>query len=196
MSKQKPFIKSPVVQFKTGTLSLDQIEAIFDVLPFEIDFLDVSDRFTWYSDKPNREYPRHVSDLQKTIQQLHPGPAGMFAQKVIDSFKAGKQEHFEQPLKLNGQMVYINYYALRDQDGNYLGTIGYTGTVDHIADLIKHGAWDQDVTTGASMHQSAKSPTKTVPNVAVMGSPKANNKDSSKPDITTSASHTGMKDDR
>lgn len=46
------------------------------------------------------------------------------------------------------------------------------------------------------MHQSAKSPTKTVPNVAVMGSPKANNKDSSKPDITTSASHTGMKDDR
>ncbi|WP_054735927.1 PAS domain-containing protein [Lentilactobacillus parafarraginis] len=120
----------------------------------------MSDRFTWYSDKPKREYPRHVSDLQKTIQQLHPGPAGMFAQKVIDSFKAGKQDHFEQPLKLNGQMVYINYYALRDQDGNYLGTIGYTGTVNHIADLIKHGAWDQDVTTGASMHQSMKSPTK------------------------------------
>lgn len=194
MAEVNPFIKDAVVQFQTGALSLKQIEAIFNVLPFDIDFIDVNDRFKWFSNKPNREHVRSTSQLQDTLQQLHPGTAAARAQAVIDSFKKGEKQHVEIPLNVDGKLIDINYYAVRDNKGEYLGTIEYTGTINHLKELIDQGAWKQDVTTGASKDGETHSSEK---GDAVSGASRNEKAHSEKKsDATTGPSRLSMKDDR
>ncbi|MFD1126517.1 PAS domain-containing protein [Lentilactobacillus raoultii] len=187
MAELNPIIKEATVQFKTGTLSLPQIEAIFDALPFEIDFIDTSDRFTWFSNQHKRVHPRTTSQLQETIRELHPGKAADQAEAVITAFKKGEKEHVKIPLKVNDQMIDINYYAVRDSNGHYLGTMECTMAINHLKKLIDSGVWNQDASTGASSHQSGDT---------TKSGKAANSKSSPKNDATTGPSRLSMKDDR
>lgn len=199
MTEVNPSIEEAMVRFPTGELSLKQVEAIFNILPYDIDFIDADDRFTWFSNQSKREHPRSTSQLQETVRQLHPGPTADRAQAVIDAFKKGDKQHVEIPLNLNGKLVDINYYAVRDKQGNYLGTIEYTGTVNHIKTLLDQGAWEQDATTGASKNQGIPTEAKAVKKEdTVSGASHQDQKpDSEKEnDATTGPSRLSMKDDR
>ena len=77
--------------------------------------------------------------------------------QIINSFRDGKKDVVTRPLWMNGHRSLIQYYALRDVDGHYLGTIEFTGSVEYILNLFENGGWDQnpDATTGASKHDDA-----------------------------------------
>ena len=69
---------------------------------------------------------------------------------IINSFREGKKDVVTRPLWMNGHRSLIQYYALRDVNGHYLGTIEFTGSVEYILNLFEQGAWDKDANTGAS----------------------------------------------
>lgn len=71
---------------------------------------------------------------------------------IINSFREGKKDVVTRPLWMNGHRSLIQYYALRDINGHYLGTIEFTGNVEYILNLFENGAWSKDATTGASKH--------------------------------------------
>ncbi|WP_225350815.1 PAS domain-containing protein [Lacticaseibacillus camelliae] len=52
----------------TGRLSLLEVQQIFSTIPFEIDLIDHDDKFSWYSNKPNREHVRHTTELGENVQ--------------------------------------------------------------------------------------------------------------------------------
>jgi hypothetical protein len=43
--------------------------------------------------------------------------------KILDDFRSGRQNHAPFWIQMRGRFIYIQYFALRDQDGNYLGTL-------------------------------------------------------------------------
>ncbi len=186
MTGSKPKFENGLVRFATGELSLAQIEAIFNVLPFDVDFINRDNRFTWFSNRDQREHKRQVSDLNKTLQEIHPAPVAKRAQAVISSFRVGLKDHVEIPLNLNGHLVDINYYAVRDAKGEYLGAIEVTGSIDHIKSLLDKGVWESDATAGAS---EAKTDTTT-------SASQRGETASGQTDTTTGASERSMDDDR
>ena len=158
----EPHISSDAkIQFRTGSLSIKEIQQIFNTLPFEIDFIDANDEFSYFSDKPNREHVRHTSEIGEPVQQCHPPKVWPIVKSIFDSFKLGTQDHVERCLPLNGHKVWINYFAVRDENGKYLGTMEFTGNVGHLVTLVKEGKFDgfpegADATTGASKHDDAE----------------------------------------
>ncbi|WP_367333316.1 NAD(P)H-dependent oxidoreductase [Limosilactobacillus sp.] len=154
MPIKRPKISDAYINFPTGRLSLKEVQQIFSTIPFEIDLVDSSDRFAWYSDKPNREHVRSVASLNEPITECHPPKAVPIVTKIINSFRDGEKDVVTRPLWMNGHRSLIQYYALRDIDGHYLGTIEFTGSVEYILNLFENGAWDNkpDATTGASKH--------------------------------------------
>lgn len=150
MSIKQPTISDAYVQFPTGRLTLKEVQQIFSTIPFEIDLIDADDRFAWYSDKPNREHVRNVASLNETVQECHPPMAVPAVMAIINSFREGKKDVVTRPLWMNGHRSLIQYYALRDVNGHYLGTIEFTGSVEYILNLFEQGAWDKDANTGAS----------------------------------------------
>lgn len=154
MPIKRPKISDAYINFPTGRLSLKEVQQIFSTIPFEIDLVDSSDRFAWYSDKPNREHVRSVASLNEPITECHPPKAVPIVTKIINSFRDGEKDVVTRPLWMNGHRSLIQYYALRDIDGHYLGTIEFTGSVEYILNLFENGAWGNkpDATTGASKH--------------------------------------------
>ena len=156
MPIKQPRISEAYIKFPTGRLSLKEVQQIFSTMPFEIDLIDSTDHFAWYSDKPNREHVRDVASLGEPVTECHPPKAVPAVMAIINSFRDGKRDVVTRPLWMNGHRSLIQYYALRDIDGHYLGTIEFTGSVEYILNLFEKGAWDKggtDASTGASQHE-------------------------------------------
>ena len=155
MSVKQPTISEAYINFPTGRLTLKEVQQIFSTIPFELDLIDSTDHFVWYSDKPNREHVRNVASLGETVQECHPPLAVPTVMKIINSFRNGEKDVVTRPLWMNGHRSLIQYYALRDVNGHYLGTIEFTGSVEYILNLFENGTWSTDGNTGASKHEDA-----------------------------------------
>jgi NAD(P)H-dependent FMN reductase len=166
---KKPFVSEAYITFPTGKLTLSQAQQIFSTIPFELDLIDASDHFTWYSDKPGREHVRYTSELGEGVDECHPPKALPMVMKIINSFREGTADMVQRPLMMHGHRVLIQYYALRDVDGSYLGTIEFTGSVENILCQFEAGAWptteelgsgetEVDATSGASAGVSGGAP--------------------------------------
>jgi hypothetical protein len=186
---QKPYVDNAdvYINFQTGRLSLTEVQQIFTTIPFELDLIDHTDHFAWFSNKPNREHVRSVDQVGETVQQCHPARVLPHVMGIINAFKAGTKDVVRVPLYMHGHRVLIQYYALRDVDGTYLGTIEFTGSVEDILGFYEKGAWganapgaagagaaaggasvSADATSGAS-----ESPAVAAPVAGVIGTPGA-----------------------
>ena len=142
MPDNEPFLKDAHVTFPSGTLTLTELQQIFKTLPFELDLVDANDRFSWYSDQPNRNHGRSQDQIGKTLAEIHPAkilPA--FCQSGLE-IKAGKQDSVNIPSTQNGHKILTTYYALRDDAGAYLGTLECTANVDQVISMFENGAFD------------------------------------------------------
>lgn len=209
MAVKQPTISDAYIQFPTGRLSLKEVQQIFSTIPFEIDLIDSTDHFAWFSDKPNREHVRNTASLGETVQECHPPMAVPAVMSIINSFREGKKDVVTRPLWMNGHRSLIQYYALRDINGHYLGTIEFTGSVEYILNLFENGAWSKDATTGVSKNTNEPAPEEEEPAVdASTGASEsgddsddeentpvaADEKPAEETDATTGASETGSVD--
>lgn len=51
---------------------------------------------------------------------------------IIESFRAGQKDHEDFWIKMGGKYVYIRYFAVRDNDGAFLGTLEVTQDIKPI----------------------------------------------------------------
>ena len=165
MAIKQPTISDAYINFPTGRLTLKEVQQIFSTIPFEVDLIDSTDHFAWFSDKPNREHVRNTASLGETVQECHPPMAVPAVMSIINSFREGKKDVVTRPLWMNGHRSLIQYYALRDINGHYLGTIEFTGSVEYILNLFENGAWSKDATTGASKNTNDSAPEEEEPAV-------------------------------
>nr|WP_270529365.1 NAD(P)H-dependent oxidoreductase [Limosilactobacillus vaginalis] len=209
MAIKQPTISDAYINFPTGRLTLKEVQQIFSTIPFEVDLIDSTDHFAWFSDKPNREHVRNTASLGETVQECHPPMAVPAVMSIINSFREGKEDVVTRPLWMNGHRSLIQYYALRDINGHYLGTIEFTGSVEYILNLFENGAWSKDATTGASKSTNDSAPEEEEPAVDASTGASENSDDSDdeentpvaaderpaeETDATTGASETGSVD--
>ena len=209
MAIKQSTISDAYINFPTGRLTLKEVQQIFSTIPFEVDLIDSTDHFAWFSDKPNREHVRNTASLGETVQECHPPMAVPAVMSIINSFREGKKDVVTRPLWMNGHRSLIQYYALRDINGHYLGTIEFTGSVEYILNLFENGAWSKDATTGASKSTNDSAPEEEEPAVDASTGASENSDDSDdeentpvaaderpaeETDATTGASETGSVD--
>jgi PAS domain S-box-containing protein len=121
----------------TGQLSLDQINIMLKHLPVDISFVDASDELRYYSDTPQRIFTRTPAVIGRKVQNCHPPKSVHVVQKIIDAFRAGEKDSAEFWIELKGRFIHIRYFAMRDKDGNYRGTLEVSQDVTEIRKL--HG---------------------------------------------------------
>jgi DUF438 domain-containing protein len=120
---------------KTGSLSSEELERIFAVLPIDIAFIGSDDRVKFYSDPPHRIFPRSPQVIGRLVQNCHPPKSVATVEEILTSFKEGRSDHAEFYLVFKGAFVHIAYYAVRSADGTYLGTMEVSQDVTHIRSL-------------------------------------------------------------
>ncbi|HBP62696.1 MAG TPA: DUF438 domain-containing protein, partial [Desulfosporosinus sp.] len=132
---QKEDASQKLLPFQTGAMTLDQISLIFNHLPVDITFVDENDIVRYFSFGKERIFQRSKAIIGRNVKDCHPPDSVHIVNKIVSDFKSGKRNSAEFWIHMNGQFVYIQYFALNDRDGTYRGAIEVTQDIQKIQAL-------------------------------------------------------------
>jgi len=122
-----------IVEFETGTLANDEVEAVLRTLPVDVTFVDKDDTVRYFN--KSEIFMRTKAVLGRKVQQCHPQKSVNVVNRILESFKSGKNDVAEFWIQMRGRLIHIRYFAVRNGAGQYLGTIEVTQDVTDIKKL-------------------------------------------------------------
>lgn len=131
----KPVTKKDAIQFDTGSLSREELEALLNRLPVDVTFVGKDDAVKYFSKSEGRIFARTKAIIGRKVQMCHPQKSIHVVNKIIEAFKAGKKDVAEFWIQMQGRLVHIRYFAVRDKKGEYVGTLEVTQDVTDIKRL-------------------------------------------------------------
>jgi DUF438 domain-containing protein len=108
---------------ETGVLSFDQLNLLFKHLPFDLTYVDKDDFVRYYNDNPTRHFPRNPSVIGRLVKNCHPPKSVHIVEAIVEDFKNNRKDYEEFWINFKGKTLYISYYAIRDESGNYEGVL-------------------------------------------------------------------------
>lgn len=116
--------KDGYIEFSKGRLSLKELRAMLDTLEIELTFVDKDDINSYYNDpKEKKAFKRPASSLGRKVYSCHPPQAEPIVRGLIGDFKKGNKDSFKLVKTIGDSDYAIGYYAVRDEDGAYLGVL-------------------------------------------------------------------------
>ena len=104
-------------------LSQGQLLGILETIPVDISFVDENDLVRFWNKHETRIFKRPHGVLGKSVQKCHPQHSVDKVDQILSDFKSGKRDSAEFWIDLRGMKVYIRYFAVRDKNGRYQGTL-------------------------------------------------------------------------
>lgn len=120
---------------ETGSVTLDEIELLFDTLPVDVTYVDENDRVRYFNNPDDRIFPRSRSIIGRTVQNCHPPESVDRVEEVLSAFRSGEKDQARFWIQNDDAFIVIQYYALRDDSGQYRGTLEVSQEVSDIRDL-------------------------------------------------------------
>lgn len=119
----------------TGQMTLEQINLLLTHLPVDLTFVDENDRVAYYSEGPERIFPRSPAIVGREVRNCHPPKSVHIVNKILDDFKSGSKDKAEFWIELGGRFIYIRYFAVHDAKGYYRGTLEVSQDLTEIRKL-------------------------------------------------------------
>ena len=121
--------KSGAIMLPTGNVTVEQLGAIFSALPLDLTFVDADDRVAFFSEGPDRIFARSRAIIGRKVQHCHPPRSVEIVDEILRDFRSGRRNVAEFWINFQGKYVHIRYFAVRDPQGTYLGTLELTQDV-------------------------------------------------------------------
>ncbi len=134
-SEQESLSPLDRLPLSTGALSLEQINMLLMNLPVDVTFVDENDEVRFFSQTKERIFTRTAAIIGRKVQKCHPPQSVHVVQKIVDDFRAGKRDMAEFWIQMGSKFIHIRYFALRDVDGSYKGTLEVSQDVTGIRAL-------------------------------------------------------------
>jgi len=118
--------------FNTGHLTIEQANLMLTHLPLDLSFVNEDDEVVYYSQTRERLFPRSPGVIGRKVQKCHPPKSYHMVQKILDEFRAGTKDVADFWIQMKGKFILIKYYAVRDSNGKYRGTLEVSQDVTEI----------------------------------------------------------------
>lgn len=132
---QEEAMSEGFIRMETGILSLKQLELMLNHLPVDITFIDKDDVVRYFSHGKERIFARTKAVIGRTVQNCHPPKSVHTVEKILDDFKSGKSDCEDFWIKFRDKYVYIRYFAVRDEYGEYMGTLEFSQNIAPIQEI-------------------------------------------------------------
>ena len=123
------------IRFGIGYLSMKELETIMNALPIDLTFIDDKDTVKYFNIAKERIFPRTKSVIGRNVSNCHPPQSVGTVEKLLADFRSGKKDSEAFWIDMKGMFILINYYAIRDDAGKYMGTLEVTQNVKSIREL-------------------------------------------------------------
>lgn len=123
------------VALDTGLLNIEQVNLLLTHLPVDISFVNENDEVVYYSQTPERIFPRSPGIIGRKVQNCHPPKSVDTVERILISFKDGSKDSADFWIEMKGRFIHIRYFAVRDREGKYRGTLEVSQDVTDIRRL-------------------------------------------------------------
>jgi DUF438 domain-containing protein len=123
------------VDLGSGALSPEQLAGMLNALPLDITFVNAADEVAYFSEGKERIFVRSRAVLGRKVQQCHPHESVHVVDRILQAFRANERDVAEFWIQRQGTFIHIRYVAVRDAQGNYLGTLEVSQNVTGIRSL-------------------------------------------------------------
>ena len=126
---------SVTLGLETGHLTHWELNAILKSLPVDITYVGADDRVRFFSQGPERVFPRSPAIIGRLVQQCHPPKSVHKVQMILEDFRAGRRDVAEFWIQSQGKFIHIVYVPIRDEQGAYQGALEITQDATHLRGL-------------------------------------------------------------
>ncbi|WP_083631401.1 DUF438 domain-containing protein [Labilibacter marinus] len=128
-------LENNTVNLGTGVLNVEQIKLIFNHLPVDITYVDENNRVLYFSTPKKRIFPRTTAIIGRQVSNCHPPESVHVVEQIVESFKKGEQDQADFWIKMRGEYILIQYFAVRDEQKKYRGVIEVSQEISEIKAL-------------------------------------------------------------
>jgi len=123
------------IRLPSGNFSAEELLSILNTLPLDMTFVDKDDKVKYFSQGAERIFQRNRAILNRDVRNCHPPASAHIVDKIIEDFKSGKEDRAPFWINMGNKMIHIAYFALRDDRGDYLGTLEVSHDVSRYREL-------------------------------------------------------------
>jgi len=124
-----------------GNIPEKILEAFIETIPLEFSILDENDKVLAWNKHESRVFKRPESVLGRDVRDCHPRKSLEYVERILNEMKDGIRERARFWIDLaidsfeDKQKILIEYYALRDSGGKYLGCVEVSQNISEIQGL-------------------------------------------------------------
>ncbi|MGD8113614.1 MAG: PAS domain-containing protein, partial [Sphaerochaetaceae bacterium] len=128
-SQKKSVLSDDLIQLPSGHFRPEILNRVLNTLPVDITFVDANDQVAYFSQSKERIFPRTTAIIGREVVNCHPPASMHVVLEILDDFKSGRRDMAEFYIHLGEAYVHIRYFAVRDDEGTYLGTLEVTQNI-------------------------------------------------------------------
>lgn len=110
------------VRMPGGHLTIEQLRALLNTIPMEITFVD-ADNINRFFNEGEKVFQRPGMAIDREVFSCHPPRIEGMVREIIGEFRAGTRDSVPVWVEKNDRTILVNYMAVRDCNGKYLGTV-------------------------------------------------------------------------
>ena len=123
-----------------GKISDKHLESILETLPIEFSVLNKDDKVLAWNKHNTRIFKRPEAALGRDVRNCHPKKSLSKVEEILREMKEGSRDNARFWIDLTledgkDHKVMIEYYALRDQEGEYIGCLEASQDITEIQSL-------------------------------------------------------------
>lgn len=137
-TEDKPEEKTEVegeVMFDAGSMSPEEINALLNTVSIDMTFVDKNDKVKYFTQGKERIFVRPKTIIGRDVALCHPPASVNVVEKIVNSFKSGEKDYEDFWIQLGDKFVLIRYFAVRNEKGEYLGTLEVTQDIKPLREL-------------------------------------------------------------
>lgn len=119
----------------TGTLSPELLVLLHHQLPIDLTFVDAEDRVQYFSEGTRPVFYRSEAILGREVRCCHPPRSVHYVDQILTDFKSGRETSAQFWKHLGDRFIHIRFVALRNETGDYLGTVEIAQDITHLQAL-------------------------------------------------------------
>ena len=123
------------IQLPSGSFTPEELLSILNNLPVDMTFVDKDDKVKYFSQSSERVFQRNRAILNRDVRHCHPPGSTHIVDKIIEDFRAGHQKRAPFWIQMGDKFIHIEYFALHNDKGEYLGTLEVSHDVERYRKL-------------------------------------------------------------
>lgn len=121
----------------SGDIKVDKLTAMLNALPTDLTYIDSDNVVRYYSEGKHQVFTRTRTIIGRDVLLCHPPQLIPKIKMLLEEFRSGVKDYEIVPVKIGSKLNLVRYYAVRNEQGEYMGTVDVTEEMSEILELIE-----------------------------------------------------------